>query len=371
LDVARLKENFARVAMHGDDVALFFYSDLFLRHPEIRDMFPVSMAAQRDHLLGALARIVADVENLPELTGFLQELGRDHRKFGTIADHYEPVGASLLATLAHFSGADWSDELAADWAAAYGLVAQVMTEAAEADEKMNPACWDATVLSVQMRSFDVAVFKVATLQRLDYLPGQSVAISSELRPRVWRFYSMANTPRDNGTLEFHVRVIDGGTLSMALARSLAPGARLRLGPPVGTLVYDSWSGRDVLLVAGSTGLAPVKAIAEQISGLPAPPRTTLFFGARDAGGLYDLQDLEKMSAAAPWLTVVPCVSGDADYAGERGTLPDVVARLGVWAGHDVYIAGPSPMAVATTALLERLGVPRDRIHVEDFGWSEP
>jgi hypothetical protein len=41
----RLKENFARVAMHGDEVALFFCSDLFLRHPETRDMFPVSMAA--------------------------------------------------------------------------------------------------------------------------------------------------------------------------------------------------------------------------------------------------------------------------------------------------------------------------------------
>jgi hypothetical protein len=34
--------------MHGDAVPLFFYADLFLRHPETRDLFPVSMAAQRD-----------------------------------------------------------------------------------------------------------------------------------------------------------------------------------------------------------------------------------------------------------------------------------------------------------------------------------
>jgi DivIVA domain-containing protein len=84
----------------------------------------------------------------------------------------------------------------------------------------------------------------------------------------------------------------------------------------------------VLLVAGSTGLAPVKAIAEQIAELPHPPQVHLFFGARHAEGLYDVADLEKFSASAPWLTVTACVSDDPDYRGERGLLPDVVGRHG-------------------------------------------
>ena len=140
MDTARLKESFARVAMHGDEVALFFYSDLFLRHPETRDLFPVSMAAQRDHLLAGAGQDRRPTSTTPSSSRpFLQELGRDHRKFGTLADHYEPVGASLLATLAHFSGPDWTPELAADWQAAYGLVAEVMTEAAAEDDKSEPA----------------------------------------------------------------------------------------------------------------------------------------------------------------------------------------------------------------------------------------
>ncbi len=370
MDAARLRESFARVAMHGDEVALFFYSDLFVRHPEIRDKFPVSMAAQRDHLLQALARIVSDVENSDQLMVFLQGLGRDHRKFGTLAGHYEPFGASLLATLAHFSGEHWTPELDADWQAAYGLVAQVMTEAAAADEKVNPAFWAATVLSHELRTFDTAVFRVATLERLDYLPGQSVALESELRPRIWRFYSIANAHRADATIEFHVRVIDSGALSMALAHGLGPGSRLRLGPPVGTLTLDTGSDRNVLLVAGSTGLAPVKAIAAQIGELADPPDVHLFFGARRADGLYDLPDLEKLSASAPWLTLTPCVSDDPDYPGERGMLSDVVARSGSWVGHDAYLAGPTPMVDAVAARLTSLGVPRRQIHVEDFGWSE-
>jgi NAD(P)H-flavin reductase len=371
LDTARLKESFARVAMHGDEVALFFYSDLFLRHPEVRDLFPVSMAAQRDHLLTALARIVADVDNAEQLAPLLKALGRDHRKFGALAGHYEPVGASLLATLAHFSGRDWTTELAADWLAAYRLVAKIMNDAAAEDEKVNPPFWEATVISHEMRSFDTAVFRVVTMDNFDFRPGQSVGIECDLRPRVWRFYSIANPPREDATLEFHVRMIDGGVLSPALARSLGPGSRLRLGPPVGTLTFDPGSARKVLMVAGSTGLAPLKAIAGQIAGLPDPPEVHLFVGAQSAEGLYDVADLEKLGADSPWLTITSCVSADPDYPGERGTLPDVVARSGSWADHDAYVAGPTPMVEAMADRLSSLGVPPGQIHIEDFGWSEP
>ena len=370
VDARRLKESFARVAAYGDAVPLFFYSDLFLRHPEVRDLFPVSMAAQRDRLVSALARIVSDVDNIAYLSVFLRALGRDHRKFGTVAEHYAAVGTSLLATLAHFSGDDWTPEVAADWTAAYDLVAQLMIEAAKEDEGL-PACWEATVISHEVRAYDVAVFRVSTDQPVPYLPGQSVSVEYAERPRIWRLYSVANAPRGDGTLDFHVRLIDGGALSMALTRKLAVGSRLRLGPPVGTLTFDAGSRRDVLLVAGSTGLAPLKAITEQIGELPSPPQVDLFFGAQTADGLYDLPDLEKMSARSPWLRVVPAVSDEPRYPGECGRIPDVVARSNAWQGRDVYVSGPTCMVDAAVASLTSLGVPPDEIHVEDFGWSEP
>ena len=108
MDVARLKENFAHVMMHGDELPLFFYSDLFIKHPEVRDMFPVSMAAQRGHLADALSRIVGSVTNADELTVYLEGLGRDHRKFGAMVEHYAAVGDSLMTTLEHFSGPSWT-----------------------------------------------------------------------------------------------------------------------------------------------------------------------------------------------------------------------------------------------------------------------
>jgi NAD(P)H-flavin reductase/hemoglobin-like flavoprotein len=371
LDVARLRESFGRVAMHGDEVPLYFYADLFLKHPEVRDMFPISMEVQREHLVDALVKIVSQVDSVEELTVFLQGLGRDHRKFGAAAGHYDAVGASLLATLEHFSGPAWTPELAADWKAAYELVASVMTTAASADEQSRPPWWQGTVVSHERRAFNVSVLTVRPEPRLDYLPGQSVAIETPTRPRLWRYYSIANAPRPDGLLEFHVRLIDGGAVSMALTSDAIAGTGLRMGPPVGVLTLSYPADRKLLLVAGSTGLAPLKAILEQVAGLPKPPPVHLFFGARNAHGLYDLDSLEKLAAQHPWLTVTPAVSADPRFTGETGSLPDVIARHGDWSGYDAYLAGPSEMVRETVTRLAAAGIARDQIHVEDFGWSEP
>ena len=371
MDVLRLKDSFSKIAMYGDEVPLFFYSDLFIKNPEVRELFPISMKAQRDHLIGALAQIVAQVDRLDDLAVFVQGLGRDHRKFGAIAEHYDAVGDSLLATIAHFAGDTWTPELAADWKDAYDTVASAMIAAAKEDEASRPAYWRGTVISCERRAFDISVLQVRPEPHLDYLPGQSVAIESPHRPRLWRYYSIANAPREDGTLDFHVRLIDGGAVSMALTYGQETGGSLRLGPPVGVLTLDATSGRDILMVAGSTGLAPLKALIEQVAGLAAPPSVQLFFCAREADGLYDLRSLEKMAAEHSWLTVVPAVSSELRSRGESGSVTDVVMRAGNWSRRDAYLAGPTEMVRDTAARLTSAGTPRSQIHIEDFGWSEP
>lgn len=104
VDVGRLRETWARVAAHGDQVPSYFYGHLFLTHPEVRQMFPATMAMQRDRLVGALAQIVTSVDDLDALVPFLRGLGGDHRRFAVVADHYPAVGGSLLATLEAFLG---------------------------------------------------------------------------------------------------------------------------------------------------------------------------------------------------------------------------------------------------------------------------
>lgn len=216
--------------MHGDEVPLHFYADLFLKHPETRQLFPVSMQAQRAHLVEALVTIVSSVDRVEDLATFLRDLGRGHRKFGALAEQYAAVGDSLLATFAYFCGEAWDEELEADWRGAYELIAEVMTAAAREDEQQHPAFWTGTVVGQEHRAFDVTVLTVQTDPALPYVPGQSVAVECPARPRLWRYYSMANAPRPDGIVEFHIRLIDGGAVSMALAGPVSSARSCDSGP---------------------------------------------------------------------------------------------------------------------------------------------
>lgn len=370
MDTQRMKASFAKVASSGDEVPLFFYSHLFLCHPETRDMFPVSMMQQRDRLFTALGQVVANVDDLDTLVPVLQQLGRDHRKFGTLADHYPAVGASLLATLAHFAGDDWTPELAADWAAAYGLIAQVMVEAADAASE-EPPWWDAKVVAHDRRTLDIAVIQVQPQSRLDFAPGQSVSLQTPLRPRLWRLYSLAAAPRDDGLLEFHVRAMDGGPVSSALVRGLAVGDIIRLGPPMGQLTLDTDSERDLLLIAGGTGLAPMKALIQQVAQQENGRRVDLYVGSRTERDLYDTKDLGRLEGLHPWLTVTAAVSDEESYEGRKGYVGDVALADGPWPDRDVYVCGSPEMVKATVAQLIGADVPEERIRVEEFAPSWP
>ena len=367
IDTAALKENFANVAAHGgDEVALYFYSYLFLKYPETRDMFPPSMATQRDRLVGALIRIVTDVDNVGALVPYLQDLGRDHRKFGAVAAHYPAVGEALLTTLAHFSGDSWTPTLQADWAAAYGIVAGAMVDAAAKVDESEPAWWDAEVIEADLRTFDIAVLTLRTDTPLPYLAGQSISLEpTQLRPREWRYYTPANAPGGQ-QIELHVRLIDGGPVSSALVRSASAGDKLRLGPPVGQMVLDPASTQPLLLIAGGTGLAPMKAIIEEVAKTGGRP-THLYFGARSIREIYDRKALERLAERHPWLTIVIAISDDIRWDGARGPVGNVAVAAGDWSQHDVFLCGSPEMVQATRSTLIAAGVPERHITFEEFG----
>ena len=367
IDTAALKENFAAVGAHGDDVARFFYSYLFLKYPETREMFPPAMTRQRDRLLTALGRIVSDVDDVGHLVPYLGDLGRDHRKFGAIAGHYPAVGDALLATLQQFSGPAWTDRLAADWAAAYGIVSDAMIAAAEQAAASQPPYWDAEIIDVDHRTFDITVMRVRTDEPVPYLAGQSLSVEHlDVRPREWRLYTPANAP-GGIEIELHVRLISGGSVSGSLVLAAAPGQRMRLGAPFGRLVVDPAADQPLLLVAGGTGLAPMRAIIDQlaVSGRRRP--THLYVGVRTAREVYDAAVLDELDRRHDWLSVVTAVSDDSRWTGRSGVIGRTVTADGDWSAAEVLVCGSAPMVEATVKLLVEAGVPDRQITFEEFG----
>ncbi len=80
--VATISRSWNLIEDRSDELGRHFYATLFHNAPETRDLFPVNMEVQRSRLLRALVHVVQMVDQLDELVPFLQQLGRDHRKFG-------------------------------------------------------------------------------------------------------------------------------------------------------------------------------------------------------------------------------------------------------------------------------------------------
>ncbi|MEU6231482.1 globin domain-containing protein [Kitasatospora sp. NPDC047058] len=361
-DPAVLRDSFAVVERRADHLATYFYAHLFAHNPGLRALFPDEMAEQRDRLFAALTRIVLRLDDPAQLTGYLRALGRDHRKFRAAPEHYPAVGASLIAALRHFSGHSWTPEIEKTWTEAYTVIAQVMTEAADAVPDGTPAWWEAEVAGRRRAAADITVLTLAPAHPYPFVPGQYLTLSSPRLPQVWRPYSIANAPRPDRTLDVHVRRVPGGLLSTALVDDVAPGESLRLGPALGDAVLDPGSHRPLLAVAGGTGWGQTKALLEQLAAELATREVTLLLAARSDAEQYDLAAVERLLAHCGRLRVLlaaPRPGGGRDAA--VGLVRDALLRHGDWSGWDVHLSGPPGLAPALAGLLAGLGADPARI----------
>lgn len=363
--VRLIRESYAVVEPHADEVAKFFYGTLFSIAPHTRELFAANMEVQRSRLLRALVHVIQMVDKPDELLPFLQQLGRDHRKFGVVTQHYEAVGTALLASIKRYAGDSWTDQVERAWAEAYTVMASAMTEAAAADD--GPAWYTGQVLHHERLSWDLAVVRVQTDHPVPYLPGQYVSVEVPQRPRMWRYLSPANAPSDDGVMEFHVRSVEGGWVSRAVVGHAQPGDQWRIGSPMGRLTVDRENSPDVLMVAGGTGVTPLRAIIDDLAQYGENPRVQLFYGGRTRDDLYDLENLRRIAMHNPWLTITAVLEDDPNVDGvEHGTIADVVSRYGAWEGWDVLVSGSPAMIRATVSKMLVAGTTLDNIRYDPF-----
>ncbi|MEW2137402.1 globin domain-containing protein [Streptomyces sp. NPDC005409] len=354
-DAVLIRRTLAEIAPVADRMTSYFYALVFTGHPEIRGMFPAAMDTQRDRLLKALLTAAEHIDNPSVLIPYLSRLGTGHRKYGTMAGHYPVVGEALLGALARYAQ-DWGPQTEAAWVRAYTLISQTMIDAAAEDEVRAPAWWHAEVVSHDLRTPDIAVLTVRPDQPYPFLAGQYTSVETPWWPRVWRHYSFASAPRADGLLSFHVKAVPAGWVSTALVRHARPGDVLRLGPPTGSMVVDHTTDNGMLCLAGGTGMAPIKALIEDVAEHGQRRPVEVFFGARSDGDLYDKDTMLGLQRSHPWLSVRPMV-GD----GLAGQLPQAIGEHGPWSSYDAFVSGPPAMIRSGVDELLRIGIPGERI----------
>jgi NAD(P)H-flavin reductase/hemoglobin-like flavoprotein len=369
-----------RDAFTGDELVHRFYDHWFALDVSVRDLFPPEMAAQRAAFGHAMRWVYGELveQRAAEPVAFLAQLGRDHRKYGVLPAHYGTLRRALHAALREHldqpgRGA-WTAAVDAAATQSLNLVTGVMSGAADAEE--GPAWWDGTVIEHGRVSRDLAVVRLRLDRPMHYYPGQYVNVHVPQCPRRWRYLSPAIPADPDGGIEFHIRQVPGGLVSTAVVNETRPGDRWRLSSPHGGLRVDRGGG-DVLMVAGSTGLAPLRALIMDLSRYAENPRVHLFYGARYRCELYDLPTLWQVASHNPWLSVSPVSeyrrdpAWAADYPDvtpprglhvhQTGRLPEVVTKYGGWGDRQILICGGPAMVRATKAAMIAKGAPPEHI----------
>lgn len=360
----------------SDELIRRFYTRWFAIDGSIRDLFPPDLEHQRTVFAQAMTWLLGEMieQRAEQPVAFLAQLGRDHRKYGVTQRHYDSMQDALLTTLRSHLIDEWDERLADAAEQLVGLVIGIMRGAADAEK--GPPFRDGTVTEHIRVTRDVSVIRLQLDDPLYFHPGQYVTVQVPQWPRRWRYLSPSIPADRSGAIEFHVRSVTGGMVSTAIVGETKPGDRWRLSNPHGAMHVDRNAG-DVLMVAGSTGLAPLRSILMDLTRWGVNPRVHLFFGARFPCDLYDLKTLWQVAATNPWLSVTPVSEYStnppwaADYPDvepprglhvrQTGTLPDVVTRYGSWGDRQILVCGGPRMVQATEAALVAKGTDAQRI----------
>ena len=217
--------------------------------------------------------------------------------------------------------------------------------------------WDETP---SLRALRVGLGPLASSHAV---PGQVVKLRA---PSGEAYFALASAPSPDGSADLLVK--RGGKIADEVVLAAVPGARIETSAPFGKgFPIAQAEGRDLLLFAAGSGIAPIRALLQHvISHRNRFLRTTLFYGQR-RGADFAYRG-EHLDWERHGVRVVLCPS-DADEAwpGVRGRVQEVARALSLGgsdpAGTEAYVCGMTAMVNDVKGTLAEAGVPPDRVHL--------
>ena len=205
--------------------------------------------------------------------------------------------------------------------------------------------------------------------RLAFIAGQAAMVG--LADRADRKpYSIASSPeelRRTGVLGFLVDVGPGGGPPGNLDGA-APGSLVTVEGPVGGFAFPRRLPRELLFVAGGTGIAPLRAMIASALARPKPPSISLIYSARTPGEFAFIGELRRLSRKGR-IRLCTTVTREADGAwrGRRGRIQQAWVSTFVRDRDPLcYVCGPEPFVAELTRMLREAGVPARDVRREQY-----
>ena len=146
--------------------------------------------------------------------------------------------------------------------------------------------------------------------------------------------SLHYADKNANILEFYYETKGKGTQDIA---SLVKGDTINIQGPLGNGFDTSISGKDILVIGGGMGIAPMKYLTETLS---PNNKITFIVGSRNSGGISILKNFELEN-------IQTYVTTDDGSVGMKGNVVDKLETLLQEKTYSaIYVCGPEPMMVA-------------------------
>ena len=228
----------------------------------------------------------------------------------------------------------------------------------------RPGHVNGTLSAVRPLTRDVDAFSVELDRPIGFDAGQFVVLSA-LGLAGYRAYSMVNEAAETSRLDFVIKRKDGGGFSGWLGAGRT-GCPVDVFGPLGKATWRPEEGKDLLCIAGGSGIAGMMSILSHAlsSGHFERHRCDVFFGVRAREDVLFADELARLvQAAGGRLSVTvayseePVINGDSKIprcidvaqgfvhlvAGER--------MAGAWGDPTAFVAGPPPMVDGALRML--------------------
>ena len=195
------------------------------------------------------------------------------------------------------------------------------------------------------------------------IPGQYIDVIGKNGFR--RSYSIANAPREDGTVTLQIRKVVGGQMSHYWFHEAKVNDLLRMEGPLGTFSLRKSNVSNLILLATGTGIAPIRAILEQI--LKVPNLNTfanifLYWGGRAIKDLY----FDPLEMEVP-IIYRPVLSRDNVWDGHKGYVQQAVLADEVDLFDSVvYACGSENMIESSFEILTKSGLSQQNFYSDAF-----
>ncbi|MBI3321061.1 MAG: FAD-dependent oxidoreductase [Candidatus Omnitrophica bacterium] len=185
-------------------------------------------------------------------------------------------------------------------------------------------------------------------------------------PAVKRAYSIASPPHEEGVIEVCLQHVEKGIAS-TFFWGLKPGMPVTISGPHGRFLLKQPLDYQPVFMATGTGVAPFRSMIQQLHHQQFTGEMWLLFGCRYEHALLYETEFRTLASMRPGFHYLPTVSRPKEWLGETGHIQQTFRKhFPVLGNREIYICGWLEIVKEIVKDLESFGVPRERIHYEEW-----